>query len=178
MWITKRSRSLFLLRKLSGCSTADLTGLRIPPVSGVGARGYIRGCWSGIFLWGFNRTGASGSLATREFCQTFNLSQLIAGGKPFDSIVRFVAFPDCSSIRQCILCERSRLVPPICFTSPRASTYRYVLLFDAVVIFTCVGRFFKMSLPITGWPPGAHCILHTDQQPHSRPKPIRITQSL
>jgi len=55
---------------------------------GVGARGYVRGCWSGIFLWGFNRTGASGALANREFCQTFNLSELIAGGKPFESVVR------------------------------------------------------------------------------------------
>ncbi|KAK0399309.1 hypothetical protein QR680_002984 [Steinernema hermaphroditum] len=52
---------------------------------GVGARGYIRGCWSSVFLWGFNRTGTVGALMDHSFCYNFNLSQLIAGGKPFES---------------------------------------------------------------------------------------------
>ncbi|KAH7664909.1 Protein HOT-9, partial [Aphelenchoides avenae] len=52
---------------------------------GVGARGYIRGCWSTVFLWGFNRTGTVGSLRNHSFCHSFNLSELIAEGKPFDS---------------------------------------------------------------------------------------------
>ncbi|VDN59843.1 unnamed protein product [Dracunculus medinensis] len=52
---------------------------------GIGAQGFIRGCWSSIFLWGFNRTGTVGALRNREFCYNFNLSQVIAGGKPFES---------------------------------------------------------------------------------------------
>uniref|UniRef100_A0A7E4UU91 Protein sleepless n=1 Tax=Panagrellus redivivus TaxID=6233 RepID=A0A7E4UU91_PANRE len=45
---------------------------------GVGAVGYIRGCWSNVFQHGFNKTGAVGQLRTEEVCHKSNLSQLIA----------------------------------------------------------------------------------------------------
>uniref|UniRef100_A0A914UXM8 Uncharacterized protein n=1 Tax=Plectus sambesii TaxID=2011161 RepID=A0A914UXM8_9BILA len=54
---------------------------------GTGARGYVRGCWNSIFKWGFNRTGLAGMLKHKDFCQRFNLSQLIAGGKAHESSV-------------------------------------------------------------------------------------------
>ncbi|GMT23252.1 hypothetical protein PFISCL1PPCAC_14549, partial [Pristionchus fissidentatus] len=52
---------------------------------GVGAKGYIRGCWSNIFIYGFNRTSYSGALSSHQFCRPFNLSSLIAGGRPLDA---------------------------------------------------------------------------------------------
>uniref|UniRef100_A0A1I7X6Z6 UPAR/Ly6 domain-containing protein n=1 Tax=Heterorhabditis bacteriophora TaxID=37862 RepID=A0A1I7X6Z6_HETBA len=36
-------------------------------------------------LFGFNRTGSVGALASHSFCHTFNLSQLVSGGKPQES---------------------------------------------------------------------------------------------
>ncbi|GMS95152.1 hypothetical protein PENTCL1PPCAC_17327, partial [Pristionchus entomophagus] len=52
---------------------------------GVGAKGYIRGCWSNIFIYGFNRTGYPGALSSHQFCRPFNLSSLVAGGRPLDA---------------------------------------------------------------------------------------------
>uniref|UniRef100_A0AC34RJF5 Protein sleepless n=1 Tax=Panagrolaimus sp. JU765 TaxID=591449 RepID=A0AC34RJF5_9BILA len=52
---------------------------------GVGARGYIRGCWSSIFVWGFNKTGAVGALRNQQFCRNFNLTQMLAGGNAYES---------------------------------------------------------------------------------------------
>ncbi|CAJ0572830.1 unnamed protein product, partial [Mesorhabditis spiculigera] len=54
---------------------------------GVGAKGFIRGCYKNIFVFGFNRTGIPGALAQRQFCAHTNLSQLISGGKPLESAV-------------------------------------------------------------------------------------------
>ncbi|EGT36125.1 hypothetical protein CAEBREN_26329 [Caenorhabditis brenneri] len=56
-------------------------------VSGTGARGYIRGCWGSVLLFGFNRTGTVGALAEHSFCHTFNLTQLVSGGRPEESSI-------------------------------------------------------------------------------------------
>ncbi|KJH40791.1 hypothetical protein DICVIV_13245 [Dictyocaulus viviparus] len=50
-----------------------------------GAKGFIRGCYSSLFLDGFNRTGSAGALATHSFCHTFNLTQLLSRGHPQES---------------------------------------------------------------------------------------------
>ncbi|KAE9554834.1 hypothetical protein FO519_001949 [Halicephalobus sp. NKZ332] len=55
---------------------------------GVGARGYIRGCWSSIFIWGFNKTGPAGALRSEQFCQNFNLTQMLSGGRAYESKVQ------------------------------------------------------------------------------------------
>ncbi|UMM27524.1 hypothetical protein L5515_010786 [Caenorhabditis briggsae] len=54
---------------------------------GTGARGYIRGCWGSVLLFGFNRTGTVGALAEHSFCHTFNLTQLVSGGRPEESSI-------------------------------------------------------------------------------------------
>ncbi|CAI2351906.1 unnamed protein product [Caenorhabditis sp. 36 PRJEB53466] len=54
---------------------------------GTGARGYIRGCWGSVLLFGFNRTGTVGALAAHSFCHTFNLTQLVSGGRPEESSI-------------------------------------------------------------------------------------------
>uniref|UniRef100_A0A1I7T6D2 Uncharacterized protein n=1 Tax=Caenorhabditis tropicalis TaxID=1561998 RepID=A0A1I7T6D2_9PELO len=55
---------------------------------GTGARGYIRGCWGSVLLFGFNRTGTVGALAEHSFCHTFNLTQLVSGGRPEESSIK------------------------------------------------------------------------------------------
>ncbi|KAJ1364162.1 hypothetical protein KIN20_024185 [Parelaphostrongylus tenuis] len=53
-----------------------------------GAKGFIRGCYSSLFLVGFNRTGSVGALAAHAFCHTFNLTQLLSRGRPQESSMR------------------------------------------------------------------------------------------
>ncbi|CAI5447799.1 unnamed protein product [Caenorhabditis angaria] len=55
--------------------------------AGVGNKGFIRGCFSNIFLYGFNRTGTVGALGAHSFCHTFNLTQLVSAGEPIDSTI-------------------------------------------------------------------------------------------
>jgi len=44
---------------------------------GTGAHGFIRGCWSGVYLNGFNRsTTPVAALRQHTFCEAFNASQL------------------------------------------------------------------------------------------------------
>lgn len=62
----------------------------IKTIIGVGARGYIRGCWSSIFVWGFNKTGAVGALRNQQFCRNFNLTQMLAGGNAYESKIQYV----------------------------------------------------------------------------------------
>lgn len=52
---------------------------------GTGAKGFIRGCYSSLFLTGFNRTGSAAALASHTFCHTFNLTQLLNKGQPLES---------------------------------------------------------------------------------------------
>ncbi|CAJ0958109.1 unnamed protein product, partial [Mesorhabditis belari] len=55
---------------------------------GVGAKAFIRGCYNSIFVFGFNRTGIAGKMASKQGCFNANLSQVINGGRPFDSQIK------------------------------------------------------------------------------------------
>ncbi|CDK13497.1 Homolog of Odr-2 (Two) [Caenorhabditis elegans] len=90
---------------------------------GTGAKGYIRGCWGSVFLFGFNRTGTVGALAEHSFCHTFNLTQLVSGGRPEESSINV-----CSCRGP--LCNGSTIN-----TSSTRTTILPILLATLIVIF-------------------------------------------
>lgn len=61
------------------CPTDNCVTLMETLKIGYGNVGYIRGCYSSVFKWGFNKTGISGRLQYKDFCHKFNLTDVAAG---------------------------------------------------------------------------------------------------